>query len=140
MWVPEKQKMLPIISIYWTEDHKSLDSVGMSIFENEPWNEDWLRNLYPEDVRIMGSTGYYDANDTEIYEGDILMLSPKVNYTNRGIEGLKVGCPLVVKSIQKWYRFWYVNYYHYFAIIPAHLLEVVGNIYENPELIKEDEK
>ena len=139
MWVPKKQRILPIINICWTEDHERLDSVGMSIFENEPWDEDWFRDLYPEDVIIMESTGYYDANDIEIYEGDILIVSPKVDSTNSGVKGLREDCPLVVESIEEWYKFWYVNYYHFFAFIPAHLLEVVGNIYENPELRRKNE-
>ena len=140
MWVPEKQRILPIININWTEDHERLDSIGISIFENEPWDEDWFRDLYPEDVIIMESTGYYDANDIEIYEGDILMVSPKVDHTSNGLKHLREDCPLVVESIKEWYRFWYVNYYHFFAIIPTHLLEIVGNIYENPELVKEDKE
>lgn len=140
MWVPKKQKMLPIVSIYWTEDQESLDSVGMSIFDKESWDNEWSSDLYPEDVKIMESTGYFDSNDTEIYEGDILIVSPKVDHTSNGLKHLRKDCPLVVESIKEWYRFWYVNYYHYFAIIPTYLLEIVGNIYENPELKRKDEE
>lgn len=86
-------------------------------------------NAHLEEIKLMQSTGLFDKNGKEIFEKDIL------DYNGR-------------KAIVKWhgsyasfiYEFvdelqnrkteWqplYLSYYHF---------EIIGNIYENPELLE----
>lgn len=79
-----------------------------------------------EDVEFMQSAGLKDKNSIEIYEGDIVKdnLSEKyiVKY-NRGF------CAYFIYSFD--------NQKEFMAIYPNIILEVIGNIYENPELLED---
>ncbi|MEY2386327.1 YopX family protein [Lactococcus lactis] len=75
---------------------------------------------------LMQSTGLKDKNGIEIYEGDVVKdnLSEKyiVKY-NRGF------CAYFIYSFD--------NQEEFMAIYPNIILEVIGNIYENPELLED---
>ena len=73
---------------------------------------------------LMQDTGLKDKNGKEIYEGDVC----RVDYT----DGWELG---VVEYEKGTY------YLIYKSLGMNHdKIEVVGNIYENPELLEEDEK
>ena len=78
-----------------------------------------------EDIELMQYTGLKDKNNKEIYEGDIFHIgSKKILYVVEWID-----CGLKGKQIRNgsWIGldFWKDD------------IEVIGNIYENSELIKE---
>jgi len=74
---------------------------------------------------IMQYTGMKDKNRKEIYEGDI------VEY--KGREGIK---SYIVKYEYCGFSFVEVGHENCSAAFPTDKSKIVGNIYENPELIK----
>ncbi len=77
------------------------------------------------DSELMQFTGLKDKNGKEIYEGDVLENSEDVRGVLRYVTkhaGLLIHCFLDEQ---------------YYYIGHAHKYKVLGNIYENPELLKE---
>jgi uncharacterized phage protein (TIGR01671 family) len=95
--------------------------------------------LAPEDLKIMQYTGLKDKNGKEIYEGDIYRYnSSATNYQVMFVGGAFCGgisedscAPIGWRgSDDREDGDLYEDYYY-----KKHL-EVIGNIYENPELLK----
>lgn len=80
-----------------------------------------------DEVELMQFTGLKDKNDIEIYEGDIL------NHN---------GDLWVVRYSEEdgMFILYYDNIIENFSNMNSKWLEVIGNIYENPELLKESEE
>ena len=82
-----------------------------------------------KDIELLQYIGMKDKNNNEIYEGDILKLRD-----NHGIQ--------LVKYYDEWGAF-VVEYVKSKPLVVLGMsyykedIEVIGNIYENPELIKE---
>lgn len=117
-------------------------------FENEPINSSIVRNIitkdpvyktteqgvYEIDINTLGQyTGLYDKNGTKIFEGDIVKIPE--DYDNYGLNAGEI----------------YQVYFAYggFRMKPKYSknakgywleddgeLEVIGNIFDNPELLK----
>lgn len=90
-----------------------------------------LEDYLPKDIIIQQFTGLLDKNKKEIYEGDIIQTV--YNDNSRG----KIG---EVKWISKADKWDYSGWYSYPAELPFGVennpTEIIGNIFENPELIK----
>ena len=122
-WHNELGRMMLISDMWFNVD--SLGEIGL----NDAVMNDYI-TVSPDEIELMQSTGLFDRNIKEIFEGDI------VYYKGR-------------KAIIKWhgsyasfiYRFvdelnkrseeWYPLYLAYLKC------EVIGNIYENPELLED---
>lgn len=91
------------------------------------WIEERKKWLHFDDDYecIMQSTGLKDKNDKEIFEGDI------------------VKCSGLLGTIELFKAMWicsFVKYNNYQKVgFFAQEIEVVGNIYENPELLEDKE-
>lgn len=103
----------------------------------------WIRVFYElnyywfkfDDVKLMQSTGLFDKNGREIFEGDV------VQYQNTKVPS--ADSKGIVKYFDNWAMFGIDVEYNepralFFNGLADHIsLEVVGNIYENPELLED---
>lgn len=97
-----------------------------------------LKSLY-NDFVFMQSTGKRDKNAKEIYIGDIVRgVRPAMYDESKIVETIgkvvDTGCEIVIEDSKGTYD----PFENYFAIIYQQgkaEIEVIGNIYENPELI-----
>jgi len=93
--------------------------------DNELCFGDYLNN---ERYEIMQYTGFKDKNNKEIYEGDILLVA------NGSICGEILFSKRVVKWVEENRGYNIFNFDN--AYKPTHYYEVIGNIYENRDLLE----
>ena len=108
---------------------------------------DLTNDTYYEIKAVMQFTGLLDKNGKEIYEGDILKVTSNLV---RLSDDRKTGKLSIVLGIVEWIEDgWGItkvkNIQNYPSVLPkthkglritANYAEVIGNIYENPELVK----
>jgi uncharacterized phage protein (TIGR01671 family) len=137
-WNKEKKQMTPSFNLWsLTEDENfnlCLDGYGI---------------LYPSRVILMQFTGLHDKNGKEIYEGDIVRIITAVNeyYDEEGDliedENEKIAFisfddgTFVAENSSGEICQWDDGTHDWYSLENAIILEVIGNIYENPELLKE---
>ena len=89
--------------------------------------------LKANDIVLMQSTGLTDKNGKEIFEGDIVKVTDGDERTNFPDGGIGTICGL--DEIFMWYIDGQVHN-GLFDISQEYYIEVIGNIYENPELLE----
>lgn len=118
-WHNELGRMMSISDMWFNVD--SLGEIGL----NDSVMNDYI-TVSPDEIELMQSTGLFDKNNKEIFEGDIVRVldSPyTVFYDNeRGSYRLK-------PHDDRWNVDYMSNFSH------GGNFEVVGNIYENKELL-----
>ena len=122
--------MIPKFRV-WHYELGRLMSVKYMFFQDSEIEEfelnDALMNdyitAYPDEIELMQSTGLKDKNGKEIFEGDIV----KCNGLLGTIESFKA---MWICSFVKYNNYQKVGFF-------AQEIEVVGNIYENPELLED---
>lgn len=115
----------------WHKEEKIIGEVlGIDILHKEIFfsNEDvdCYEHTDFKDIELMQYTGLKDKNNKEIYEGDIFHIgSKKILYVVEWID-----CGLKGRQIKN--KSWIgLDYW-------KDDIEVIGNIYENPELLEEN--
>lgn len=150
----------------WHKEKKIIGNVlGIDILHKEMFFSNENVNCYEhadfKDIELMQYTGLKDKNNKEIYEGDILLSSdengiflisidfgyPNIEYSNM-LTGFQIKTEITLSNSQ---------YFEYFSNNLIELISkynipikednntkyisdgwwILGNIYENPELIKE---
>ena len=119
-WVKEKKAIFEVILIDYVTKKVTYIVERIGHLLN-------IRHDKFNDVELMQYTGLKDKNRKEIYEGDIFHIgSKKILYVVEWID-----CGLKGRQIKN--KSWIgLDYW-------KDDIEVIGNIYENPEVIKEDE-
>ena len=128
-WLKEEKKMVIVETIDFSE--KSIQYLE----KNEIMDAYLLRTNFLEDVELMQYTGLKDKNGTEIYEGDIVKY--KFPYDRR----LKHISPVFYMESQASYGVLdiYKNGIPLYTISANNYFEVIGNIYENKNLLEKNE-
>ena len=119
----------------WEKNLKEIIPVYDIDFKNRMINTGILWKTFDE-VELMQFTGLKDKNGKEIYEGDILR--------DHGEEGAFYEYPFYIEYSKERGSFDFVDKFdYYFGIarytafqISCERVEVIGNIYENPELLE----
>lgn len=114
-WDIESKRMLKIKSLHFTS------KTGVFSIVTEP-----MTFISSEHLKLMQYTGLKDVNGVEIYEGDIVKIKDwKYGNEFLGEISFKNGSYVVESKIATHYRF--IDYE----------IQVIGNIYENPELLED---
>ena len=121
-WHYELERMMSIKDIFFEDGE--IEELDL----NDAVMNDWI-TVCPEQIELMQSTGLKDKNNQEIFEGDI------VDYKGR-------------KAVIKWHGS-YASFIYRFVdelqerasdweplFLACYHFEVIGNIYENPELFE----
>lgn len=117
-WDKISKKMFPVMMIDFGQSYVMIEEI----------NGLWCERDFDE-IEIMQSTGLFDKNGKEIYEDDIVRITLTDGFR------YVVGEDGAVKY--KLGAFYILNGLDEYLISDFHIddIEVVGNIYENPELL-----
>ena len=114
------------LSRMYQPDEVMVGNGNIWIIDEDSAAGEWIVN---NDIHLMQSTGLFDRNGQEIFEGDIVKMSKDVSVDTtyyevvrrRGgaysLESKQHGCDLWIRHTD---------------------CEIIGNVYENPELLEEE--
>ncbi|MGC0310735.1 YopX family protein [Streptococcus sp. CL9.43] len=117
-WHCELGRMMSISDMWFNVD--SLGEIGL----NDAVMNDYI-TVSPDEIELMQSTGLFDKNGKEIFEGDILKNNKYITsvFYERGAYRVKIRRTPNTTVIMDVISF-----------IEKYKTKIVGNIYENPEL------
>ena len=116
-WLKNDKEMIEADEIHW--DRSQLDFVGDAIT--------FMRKA--DEIELMKSTGLKDKNGQEIFEKDIVDYKGRkaiIKWHGSYASFIYIFVDELQKRVADWKPL-YLSYYRF---------EVVGNIYENPELLE----
>lgn len=129
-WLKTEKRMIETDDLLDIDYENEVVTTQQVYFENGLPDDRDLDNFVFEEIELMQSTGLVDKNGKEIFEGDIVKMSKDVYseptyyevVRHRGgayrLESKQHGCELWLRHAD---------------------CEVVGNVYENPELLEDKE-
>lgn len=100
----------------WDKETKTMNGMA-EIYRNR--NQEIELHPRDENIILMQSTGFYDKNGEEIFEGDILSSG---HYPTKGMVEYRTNLGSWVNYIKSY------NYFSYLRSVADHS-EIVGNIY-----------
>lgn len=99
---------------------------------------DWIDLSKQDEIVLMQYTGLKDKNGKEIYLGDILQTSNLTDHSidiwDKNVHGLTI-CQELDDRLGFTFSNWHPKYDED-SVYDFRYIEVIGNIYENPELLK----
>ncbi|BEO91138.1 YopX family protein [Fusobacterium nucleatum] len=137
----------------WDKLNKEMFNVEIMDFQERKVYKDTVSYRKFNDIELMQYTGLKDKNEKEIYEGDVVKLvhtgieisADRLEDLKRfvGIIKYENGIFKIVKTEKsliesKYFEMEQKKVSEIFIYSKLYDLEVVGNIYENPELLKEN--
>lgn len=93
------------------------------------------KRLLLETDNLMQYTGFKDKNGAEIYEGDIVKYYDSTTMWLKS-EVINVGSAFAIQTYENPILLYDFQHDYEYQDEPIPELEVIGNIYENPELVK----
>lgn len=125
VWDKRGKEMWKVATLHIEDEYADLFKTN--IYE-KPFDNPWAKF---EDLILMQSTGLKDKNGVEIFEGDVVKNSnDEVGY----IAFLQQEAGFVVVLKKSDYRLGHRNTGESYSHAMGH--KVIGNIYENPELLE----
>ena len=147
VWSNLDKKMFIAGELELAEDDNGEDYYSVSYYN--PDKKYWEHLIGRENIELMQYTGLKDKNGVEIFEGDVVKCYNKhLNYdfsSDKNIPGY--GFAVIknsgwsfyydkIKADNKWF-FYYPEGDNFYPDNIDMIIEVIGNIYENPELLEE---
>lgn len=138
-WIKTEKRMIETDDLLDIDYENEVITTQQVYFENGLPDDRDLDNFVFEEIKLMQSTGLVDKNGKEIFEGDIVKRyrSPffKAKWEYQIETVLKEKASLLLgREFGK--NFGTIPFDSPFA--KSVLLEVIGNIYENPELLEDE--
>lgn len=126
-WMPSLQWMCEVTAILF--DEKSID-----VYKTDDTGRVTEMNVRQNEAVLMQSTGLKDKNDTEVFEGDVVVTDgwkrQVVTFGTQEVEE-DFGSVRIYRGFNLYLGGGYPN-----AVMST--FEVIGNVYENPELLEAD--
>lgn len=132
VWDPTNKRMIRFdhndLDDYYLELDFWNDTELVTIEEKGGW-QPYMNKEYVEGAILLQYTGLKDKNDKEIYEGDIIQFTVN-KFSGNGIEK-------IVKKGDVYYTEDMTLSVYGWILARVNSREVIGNIYENPELLEQ---
>ncbi len=114
-WDPSEEKVMPVKCIDWANNLCTVDEGDNTITDNIDMFE------------LMQFTGLKDDNGTEVYEGDIIQFGAQL--------GSKSEVEFIIKNSGFLVRDKFGDWQWLYDVLASTNSKVIGNVYENSELL-----
>lgn len=123
--------------LQWNDGETAIGVHGQFIDDGYHFNENYDKTPYVDETTVGQYTGLKDKNGKEIYEGDIISVNGKYPKLIRYIDEwasyclanlTDLDCDLKTRYWQQVSPCWWTDY--------KREIKVIGNVYDNPELLK----
>ena len=129
-YIKSINKVVDVLKIDFKSNTLVLDIDNDEIISRPYWWYETRLNF--EDVEIMQSTGLFDKNGVEIYEGDIIDVGTRIPFLNKIQRDDETAYLKLVPLDKRWTESYFTNFED------KSRYEVIGNIYENKELLENE--